>query len=64
MTPEGGTEEYPLIFPAHVLRVVVGTQGGPVPGRAISIDVSQRASIVLSSFVGLSDGCSHKRDSQ
>ena len=39
VAPEGGTEEYPLIFPAHVLRVVVGTPGGPAPGRSVAIDL-------------------------
>ena len=40
VAPEGGTDEYPLILPAHLLRVVMSTQGGPAPGRQIEIDVS------------------------
>ena len=39
VAPEGGAEVYPLLFPARILRVVVGTPGGPAPGRSIKIDV-------------------------
>ncbi len=39
VAPEDGTGKYPLLFPARVLRVVVGTPGGPAPGRGIAIDV-------------------------
>ena len=37
MAPEGGAEEYPLILPAHAAALVLGTQGGPDPGRTIRI---------------------------
>ena len=39
LTPDGGSEKYPLILPARVLRLVVGTPDGPASERQVKIDV-------------------------